>query len=174
MTTPSATAEEALVRSLEAIARAMRESSFDLARDVPCSRGAVPVLRLLDIRGPLQVGEIADLMHVDISVASRQVGNLVDEGLAERIEAEHDRRVRTLRLTRRGEDLAADLRAEVVRRSAEVFVDWTAPELEAAVATLDHIARSIEAQTRSSRAAPPKPAHQKPASHEPAPQKKDA
>jgi DNA-binding MarR family transcriptional regulator len=150
-----ASAGQALLRSLEAIGRAMRESAFEMARDLPCSRGSVPVVRLLAQRGPLQVGEIADALHVDISVASRQVSHLVAQGYARRTEHDQDRRVRTLSLTPAGDTLAAHLQAAVGRRTAHVFADWTAPELEAAVATLDHIAQSIESQPRTRRTSTP-------------------
>jgi DNA-binding MarR family transcriptional regulator len=150
-----ATAAQALLRSLEAIGRAMRESAFDMARDLPCSRGAVPVVRLLAQRGPLQVGEIADALHVDISVASRQVGHLVARGYAQRLESDQDRRVRTLSLTPAGDELASGMDRAVGERTAHVFADWSGPELEAAVVTLDHIARSIESQPRARRTAAP-------------------
>jgi DNA-binding MarR family transcriptional regulator len=149
MYTTGTSSEQAVLRSLEAIMRAMREAAFEVARDLPCSRGAIPTVRLLALRGTLQVGELADLLHVDISVASRQVGQLVDDGYAERIEDPHDRRVRTLRLTPVGQALAEQLQSVVEQHMRALFAGWTPAELADAARSLDHVARSIEALTRA-------------------------
>lgn len=149
MFTTGTSSEQAVLRSLEAIMRAMREAAFDVARELPCSRGAIPAVRLLSLSGPLQVSELADLLHVDTSVASRQVGQLVDDGYAERVEDPHDRRVRRLRLTPAGQDLAERLHGVVEQHMRALFTDWTPEELDEAARSLDHVARSVQALTRA-------------------------
>jgi len=149
MFTTGTSSEQAVLRSLEAIVRAMREAAFLVSRDLPCSRGSVPAVRLLSLNGPLQVGELADLLHVDTSVASRQVGQLVDDGYAERVEDPHDRRVRRLRLTPAGDVLAAHLHEVVELHMQALFADWTPDEVDEAARSLDHVARSVQGLTRA-------------------------
>lgn len=73
------------------------------------SFGQAKTLLLLaaeDSEQPLTVGEAAELLGVSMSCASRSVDGLAGAGLVERSEDPEDRRVRRLRLTPAGEDLA--------------------------------------------------------------------
>ncbi|GEL96856.1 MarR family winged helix-turn-helix transcriptional regulator [Cellulomonas terrae] len=132
-----------LLRSVEAFSRALRESSLGIARDVGCSRGTFATVRILERLGTLQVSDIAHALRVDVSVASRQVSQLVDDGLVERAVDHGDRRVRTVRLSPAGRSLALEIGAVLDRRAAEVFADWSAADLAAATATLDHLTRTV-------------------------------
>ncbi|MGY4645386.1 MarR family winged helix-turn-helix transcriptional regulator [Cellulomonas sp. URHB0016] len=142
-------ARQELLRSVERFARSVREASYLVSRQLPCSRGSVPVVRMLDRRGTMQVGDIADVLHVDISVASRQVSNLVAEGYVERTVDDGDRRVRTLRLTPAGKALAAQMRAALDRRTAEILTDWDAADVAACTDALDRLTASVDASTRA-------------------------
>lgn len=150
-----------LLRSVEAFSRALRESSLGIARDVGCSRGAFATVRLLERRGTLQVSDLAHALRVDVSVASRQVSQLVDDGLVERAVDHGDRRVRTVRLSPAGRSLALEIGAVLDRRAGEVFADWSADDLAAATTTLDRLTSTV---TRLA-----DPAATDPAAVEPAP-----
>jgi len=149
MTTSTETPQRELLRSVERFARAAREASYLLTKQYPCSRGSVSVVRMLDRRGTMQVGDIADALHVDISVASRQVSTLVTEGYVERAVDGEDRRVRTLRLTAAGQELAATLRAGMDRRMAEIFAGWSAADVLACSDWLDRLTGTLEASAHT-------------------------
>ncbi|MET0788015.1 MAG: MarR family transcriptional regulator [Cellulomonas sp.] len=137
------TPTQALLRSVEAFSRTLRESSLGLARDIGCSRGTLAIVRILERRGTLQVGDIAHVLRVDISVASRQVSQLVDDGLVERAVDDGDRRVRTVRLTPAGRSLSAEIGAALDRRAHEVFAEWSPQDVDAARVALDRLTTTI-------------------------------
>lgn len=132
-----------LLRSVEAFSRALRESSLGIAREVGCSKGTFVIVRILERRGTLQVSDLAHALRVDISVASRQVSQLVDDGLVERAVDHGDRRVRTVRLSPAGRSLALEIGAVLDRRAAEVFADWSTADLAAATVTLDRLTGTV-------------------------------
>lgn len=132
-----------LLRSVEAFSRALRESSLGIAREVGCSKGTFVIVRILERRGTLQVSDLAHALRVDISVASRQVSQLVDDGLVERAVDHGDRRVRTVRLSPAGRSLALEIGAVLDRRAAEVFADWSTDDLAAATVTLDRLTGTV-------------------------------
>ena len=73
------------------------------------SLGQTKTLLLLASEGEeqsLTVGDAAELLGVSMSCASRSVEGLVSAGLVERSEDPEDRRVRRLRLTSAGDELA--------------------------------------------------------------------
>ena len=137
------TPPQALLRSVEAFSRALRESSLGVAREIGCSKGTLAIVRILERRGTLQVGDIAHALRVDISVASRQVSQLVDDGLVERAVDDGDRRVRTVRLSPAGRSLAVEAGAILDRRVDEIFADWSSVDVEAATASLDRLTTTI-------------------------------
>lgn len=132
-----------LLRSVEAFSRALRESSLGIAREVGCSKGTFVIVRILERRGTLQVSDLAHALRVDVSVASRQVSQLVDDGLVERAVDHGDRRVRTVRLSPAGRSLALEIGAVLDRRAAEVFADWSTDDLAAATVTLDRLTGTV-------------------------------
>ncbi|WP_421743386.1 MarR family winged helix-turn-helix transcriptional regulator [Cellulomonas sp.] len=143
---PSAQPEtppQTLLRSVEAFNRALRESSLGVARDIGCSKGTLAIVRILQRRGTLQVSDLAHVLRVDISVASRQVSQLVDDGLVERTVADDDRRARTIQLSPAGRSLAVEIAAALGRRAADVFADWSPDEMLDAAATLDRLGESV-------------------------------
>ena len=137
------TPPQTLLRSVEAFSRTLRESSLGVARDIGCSKGTLAIVRILQRRGTLQVSDIAHALRVDISVASRQVSQLVDDGLVERTVDDGDRRVRTIRLSPAGRALAVEIAAVLERRAHEVFADWSSEELADAAATLDRLTTTL-------------------------------
>lgn len=134
-----------LLRAMEELTRSLREASHVMSRQFPCSRGEVPLIRLLARRGELGVGEIAHVMRVDVSVVSRQVSHLVEEGWVERTVDPDDRRARTLRLTADGRALAAHMLDVRDGAMQTVFGGWTPDEVDEAAAVLHRIATTIDA-----------------------------
>ncbi|GAA3817683.1 MarR family winged helix-turn-helix transcriptional regulator [Cellulomonas soli] len=129
------------------LARAQREAGLDIARSVGACRATVSLVRLLDGCGEAPLGQLAGSLRVDLSVASRQVSQAVQDGHVERSIGPDDRRIRTVRLTPAGQDLAARLHQESADRAAVTFADWTDDELTAAATTLRRLADALTPRT---------------------------
>jgi len=146
---PSAPADgssqhQSLMRSLEAFTRAMREASADLARRADCSRATLAIFHALDRRGPLPVGDIAQVLRVDISVASRQVSCMVDEGYVVRQIDNDDRRVRTIALSDAGRARAREIDATADGFMRDVFAGWQPGAMATAGDVLDRLVASLD------------------------------
>jgi DNA-binding MarR family transcriptional regulator len=103
--------------SLQAQAQAMLESN---GMDIPA--GHFPLLAALDRLGPLGVSELSQAVGVSQPVVSRSLLGLEANGLVESKLVAADRRVRHIRLSRKGRELVRHAKRAV----------W--PEIEAAVA----------------------------------------
>lgn len=143
---PSTPAYRALIDAIAHLQRVQREVATEMARDLDCPRAALSLLWLLDKKGEMGTGDIAQHLHVDISVASRQITALVESGYAERSTPDApgtDRRVRTVRLTPRGTAFTAETKVTLDQRSAAIFADWDAAELVAAAAQIERVADAV-------------------------------
>jgi len=138
----STAAQAALIHAMEDLTRAQREAGLWLARELECNRGALAVVRML-ATGPLQVGELAQGLRVDVSVASRQVAPLVDAGLVARDVAPGDRRVRTVGLTEAGRALLERHATAALDLAASVFADWSDEQIAAAAEQLRKVATAV-------------------------------
>lgn len=141
-----AEAQAQILGALERMGRLLREMSQLVAREHASTRATIAIARLLDEAGGtggIGVGDVAEALRIDISVASRQVSELVAEGLVERTVVDGDRRARHLRLTDTGRAYAEELRAVMHRMTDETFADWSADELHTAAATLHHLVASV-------------------------------
>ena len=136
-------AQGQIIAALDRMGRLLREMSQLVAREHASTRATMAIARLLENAGEVGVGDVAEALRVDMSVASRQVSELVAEGLVERTVADGDRRARHLRLTPAGRAYAEELRAVMRRLAADTFADWSVDELRAAAATLDHLVASV-------------------------------
>jgi MarR family transcriptional regulator for hemolysin len=143
---PSTPAYRALIDAIARLQRVQREVATEMARDLDCPRAALSLLWLLEKKGEMGTGDIAQHLHVDISVASRQITALVESGYAERSTPDApgtDRRVRTVRLTPRGTAFTAQTRVTLDERAAAIFRDWDAGELVAAAAQIERVADAV-------------------------------
>lgn len=144
---PSTPAYRALVDAIARLQRVQRDVASEMARELDCPRAALSALWLLDKRGEMGIGDLAQHLHVDISVASRQVTQLVDAGHAERTTPDApgtDRRVRTVRLTEQGRAFTAGTKRSMDERAAEVFGGWTPGDLRDAAAVLEKVSDAVQ------------------------------
>jgi DNA-binding MarR family transcriptional regulator len=140
--TPTPSPHADLVAAIEDMARAQRETGAWLARTLECGRGGLSVIRILE-RGPRQVGDLAHLLRVDVSVASRQVAALAEAGLVDRDVPATDRRARTVALTDAGRALAARSAESAVDLADAIFADWDDTDLRAATAQFRKVADAV-------------------------------
>lgn len=143
---PNTPAYRTLIDAIARLQRVQREVGTEMARDLDCPRAALSLLWLLDKRGELTTGDVAQQLHVDISVASRQITALVDAGHAERATPADgtDRRVRTVRLTERGRTFLTGTKTALDARAAATFGGWTPAELAAAATSIERVAEAVQ------------------------------
>ncbi|ACZ29336.1 transcriptional regulator, MarR family [Xylanimonas cellulosilytica DSM 15894] len=134
---------ETLYSALEELGRAQREAAAWMARRLDWPRAGVGVVRMLARCGPVQLTDVAARLRVDVSVASRQVGQLVDAGYVRRTVDADDRRARVLELTDEGHALVGELSARFSALFGEVFDGWTAADLTDAVDQIRRVAAAI-------------------------------
>ncbi|ANC31536.1 MarR family winged helix-turn-helix transcriptional regulator [Isoptericola dokdonensis] len=144
MTDPGRT----LISALQALGRAQRDAAAHLAESLGCPRAGLGIVLLLDGRGTLPLCEVAEILKVDSSVASRQVSALVDAGLVRRTVDDHDRRARTLELTADGRALAADAGRSFDRLVSVGFADWDETDLLHAAHQIRSVADAITSVPR--------------------------
>ena len=96
---------------------ALRQPSYDL-------------LRVMIDAGPVAMGKLARLAHMDVGMATREVRSLVDEGLVARIPDPHDRRVTLVGLTDAGEAAVTALMEVRTRHLQKALSAWPKSDLE--------------------------------------------
>jgi DNA-binding MarR family transcriptional regulator len=99
------------------------------AADTELSQPSYVLLRVLIDEGPLPMGRLASLAHMDVGMATRRVQALVDLGLVTRRADPSDGRVSVIETTVDGERAAGALHE--VRRDhlARALADWSVAEL---------------------------------------------
>lgn len=102
------------------------------------------VLVALSDHGPLTVGDVADLLRVDQSTASRHVSGLAREGLVERRKADHDGRAVEVSLSTDGAAQVAAVRRARLRRIGDALEQLPPQQARAAVEGLRAFARAVE------------------------------
>jgi DNA-binding MarR family transcriptional regulator len=90
---------------------------------------SLAVLGTLVAHGPLRVGEVARLQHIDESVASRQVSALTVRGLVARERDASDARVRRINATERGQQLMQGAHERIVATMGDALAGWEPAEL---------------------------------------------
>ncbi|NHC44300.1 MarR family winged helix-turn-helix transcriptional regulator [Motilibacter aurantiacus] len=109
----------------------------ELVRTVP--EALLPGLGALGVLaqdGPLRPSALADRLHVDLSVISRQAGQLAAQGLVERLPDPEDRRSHRLRITEDGRTRLAGVREALAGRLAQRLDTWAQRDAETLVQLL--------------------------------------
>jgi DNA-binding MarR family transcriptional regulator len=88
-------------------------------------RALFPLLVLIQRRGPLGVGELADRVGRDYTTVSRQVAKLESLGLVARGPGKADRRVTEAVITEKGQAISELLDAARERLATIAFGDWS-------------------------------------------------
>ncbi|HEX8158657.1 MAG TPA: MarR family transcriptional regulator [Solirubrobacteraceae bacterium] len=91
----------------------MRPRMLRVAQEFGLTPPQMFALRALDPDNPVPMRELAATLHCDSSNVTGLVDGLAAQGLVERREAEHDRRVRMLVVTERGVEVRDRLHAVI-------------------------------------------------------------
>jgi DNA-binding MarR family transcriptional regulator len=118
-----------LHRTLVDIAGVMNQPQRDTAllreAGVSLDRALFPLLVAVERKGPVGVGEVADLVGRDYTTVSRQMARLEALGLVERRVAENDSRVREALVTAAGQRMTSAIDAARERMAAVLFSEWS-------------------------------------------------
>lgn len=124
------------------------------AAGVPLDRALYVVLARIGDAGPLRLSDLAQLLGVDISTASRQVSALEARGLVARDPVPGDRRAALLRLTATGEEVLRAYRDTRRRLIGTAIAGWADADKRALVALLERFNDAIGHLTIHAAASP--------------------
>lgn len=104
--------------------------------------------------GPVRVGEIAERLSVDLSVASRQIAALERAGYVVREADPDDRRAQRISITDAGVRVLRESHRRMVEAFEQALAEWSEDELTALATGLDRL-RDDFSGTAGTPAAPP-------------------
>lgn len=133
----STSPSEDLVRSLYRLGLVQRA----IARHALAELGSqgFTALAIVKVHGPVRIGEVARLLSVDLSVASRQIASLVTAGHVRREADPDDRRALRVSITASGSKVLSESHRRMVAAFDEVLGDWPDDEVSALAAGLDRL-----------------------------------
>jgi DNA-binding MarR family transcriptional regulator len=125
---------------IESLVRAVYELTA-LKRDIPRLAGFDHPVGLVPLGAvhqcaPARVKDLAEYLHVDLSVASRQVAALEAAGYVRRDPDPDDRRSQRVSTTESGEAALRDAHARIVGVFASALERWSRDEVEGLTAAL--------------------------------------
>jgi DNA-binding MarR family transcriptional regulator len=97
---------------------------------LPLDRALFPLLVVIERRGPIGVGELADRVGRDYTTVSRQVAKLQGLGLVARRTSPADRRVNEAIVTDKGRAMTDAIDAARERFVGSVLAAWTEQDLD--------------------------------------------
>ncbi|HWZ66353.1 MAG TPA: MarR family transcriptional regulator [Stellaceae bacterium] len=121
---------EALIDLIGFFNRPQNDAILLREAGVSLDRALFPLLVLIQRRGPLGVGELADRVGRDYTTVSRQVAKLENLGLVARRAGETDRRVTEAVITENGQAMSEVLDAARERLATIALADWSARDLK--------------------------------------------
>ena len=128
-TAPTSDPADDVWRLFTAVMMARKETIPALAASVGLNPGAMHALLQLDPNEPQSMSSLAGAWKCDASNVTWLVDRLEERGLAERRAHPHDRRVRTVALTKKGAKVRAQVEARLFEAPDE-FRDLSPRDLE--------------------------------------------
>ncbi|GES19749.1 transcriptional regulator [Acrocarpospora pleiomorpha] len=119
-------------------------ATADGAEERRLERSSYILLRRLEVKGPMSIGQLAHAFSLDTSTVNRQTTALLRGGLAERIPDPDGGMARKLRITEQGLRRVDEERTCRLNGLARVLKNWTPEELAAFADGLAHFNASIE------------------------------
>ncbi|WP_372734143.1 MarR family winged helix-turn-helix transcriptional regulator [Nocardioides sp.] len=109
--------------------RAAFATQSDIA-GVSLSQPAYALMRVMIDRGPVSMGELARMTHMDLGMTTRQVGSLVEAALATRSQDPEDKRVALVSATPEGRRVAGALQELRRRHLHSALSQWSSASIE--------------------------------------------
>lgn len=121
---------EALIDVVGFINRPQNDVILLREAGVSLDRALFPLLVVIQRRGPIAVGELADRVGRDYTTVSRQVAKLARLGLVTRRAGKSDRRVTEAVITDRGQAMSDALDVARERLAAIALAGWSENDLK--------------------------------------------
>jgi DNA-binding MarR family transcriptional regulator len=121
---------EALIDLVGFINRPQNDAVLLREAGVSLDRALFPLLVRIQRRGPIGVGELADLVGRDYTTVSRQVAKLESLGLITRHPGKTDRRVTDAVVTEKGQAVSELFDAARERLAQRALADWSEQDLK--------------------------------------------
>jgi DNA-binding MarR family transcriptional regulator len=134
---------EALVDVVGVINRPENDVILLREAGVSLDRALFPLLVLIERRGPLGVGELADWVGRDYTTVSRQVAKLESLGLVARRAGESDARVTEAVVTEKGQAMSNMLDKARERLARKALAGWSREDLAQFARLLRRFADSL-------------------------------
>ena len=115
------------------------------AAGVPLTQPSYALLRIMIDGGGVTMGELARLAHMDLGLATRQVGKLVEDGYAERRPDPSDGRVTRVTATPEGVRVATALQDVRMNHLERSLASWSERDLR----TLDRLLTRFVTDTQA-------------------------
>jgi DNA-binding MarR family transcriptional regulator len=120
---------EALLDLTGVLNRPQPDAALIALAGVDLDRALFPVLARVERRGPLAIGELAELCGRDYTTVSRQVTKLEELGLVHRQVNAEDARIKEAVITRKGRQITAALDGAREKIMTSLLADWDKQEL---------------------------------------------
>ena len=121
---------EALIDAVGFFNRPQNDAILLREAGVSLDRALFPLLVLIQRRGPLGVGELADRVGRDYTTVSRQVAKLETLGLVVRREGKSDRRVTEAVISEKGQAMSEMLDVARERLARNALAGWSKDDLQ--------------------------------------------
>ncbi len=102
-----------------------RDSALLQKAGVDLDRALFPLLVGIERKGPIGVGELANLAGRDYTTVSRQVAKLESLGLIARNHSKADKRVREAKITAKGLAITKRIHTVRERMASSLFTGWS-------------------------------------------------
>jgi len=120
---------EALLDLTGVLNRPQPDAALIALAGVVLDRALFPLLMRVERRGPLGIGELAELCGRDYTTVSRQISKLEDMGLLTRRTNAKDARIKEALITPRGRVVAHRLDGARAKLMARLLADWSADDV---------------------------------------------
>jgi DNA-binding MarR family transcriptional regulator len=120
---------EALLDLTGVLNRPQPDEALIAAAGVDLDRALFPLLARVERRGPLGIGDLAELCGRDYTTVSRQIAKLEGLGLVGRQVNEHDARIKEVVITRKGRAMTSALDGAREKILTSLLAEWDQQEL---------------------------------------------
>jgi DNA-binding MarR family transcriptional regulator len=120
---------EALLDLTGVLNRPQPDAALIAAAGVDLDRALFPLLARVERRGPLGIGELAELSGRDHTTVSRQITKLEGMGLVVRQANKDDARVREAAITKKGRAMTCALDGARLKIMAALLANWNKQEV---------------------------------------------
>ncbi|MBP0617777.1 MarR family winged helix-turn-helix transcriptional regulator [Jiella mangrovi] len=135
---------EVLIDIVSVVNQPQRDEAMMQEAGIALDRALFPLLVLIERRGPIGVGDLADAVGRDYTTVSRQVAKLQSLNLVERRKGESDRRVHKAVIAPKGKTMTDAVDSARERTALEIFHSWDDQDVSELIRLMRKFAEAIK------------------------------